>query len=78
VNEKEVRAHVKQMYPLSLKWAARVDKMPIEQVFAIHRRQCQIEDEERELQEKKQDMRAALLEEGSPEKMEEFLQASLF
>jgi hypothetical protein len=52
--------------------------MPIAQVFAIHRRQCQIEDEERELLEKKQDMRAALLEEGSPEKMEEFLQASLF
>lgn len=78
VNEQEIRDQVKRMYPLSLKWSKRVDRMPFAQVFAIHLRQCQMEDQERELREKKQQMREALLEEGSPEKVEEFLQATLF
>jgi fructosamine-3-kinase len=78
MNENEIRRSVKRMYPLSKKWAKRVDRMPVYQLFAIHRRQCQIEFEEQELRKKKQEMREALLEERSEDKVLEFLQTSLF
>lgn len=77
MNEAEVRKQVKSMYPLSNKWAERVDKMSTQQLYAINRRRLEVEEEERELREKKQQMREALLEER-PEAVEEFLQASLF
>lgn len=77
MNEAEVRKKVKSMYPLSNKWHARVDKMSTQQLYAIHRRQMEVEEEEQELLEKKRLMREALLEER-PEAVEEFLQASLF
>lgn len=77
MNESEVRESVKSMYPLSEKWAKRVDKMSTQQLYAIHRRQLEVEEEEQELREKKQQMREALLEER-PDAVEEFLQASLF
>lgn len=77
MNETEVRKKVKSMYPLSQKWAKRVNEMSDQQLFAVHRRQCEVEDEERELLEKKQQMREALLEER-PDAIDQFLQASLF
>lgn len=51
--------------------------MSIAQVYRIHLRQCRIQDEERKLQEKKQQMREALLDEH-PAKVDLFLQTSLF
>lgn len=77
MNENEVRRHVKLMYPLSNKWHERVDKMSLQQLYAIHRRQLEVEEEERELADKKKQMREALLEE-QPNAVERFLQASLF
>lgn len=78
MDDNELRRTVKRLYPLSLKWAKRVDHMPTQQVYAIHLRQCEMEDEERILEEKKQQMREALLDEQSPERIEEYLQATLF
>lgn len=77
MNDNDLRRHVKRLYPLSKKWAERVDKMSIAQVYRIHLRQCRIQDEERKLQEKKQQMREALLDEH-PAKVDLFLQTSLF
>lgn len=77
-NEEDIRSVVKSMYPLSSKWAKRVDAMPFHQVYAIHLRQCRVEDEERKLRELKQEMREALLEENSEDKLDEFLQEPLF
>lgn len=77
MNDKSIRQIVKRMYPNSLKWAAKVDKMSAEQVYQIHVRQCRIEDEAAELRKQKDLMYEALVNESSV-KDEFYLQGCLF
>lgn len=78
MDDNELRQVVKLLYPLSKKWHKRVDQMPIAQVYQIHLRQCRIQDYERDLQEKKSQLRIALLDEGTSRTDQPCLQGTLF